>query len=73
MAIDTIFEERSGLRTSIKAVTSFVWARISLWRRIRRSRRALAHLSDDALADIGLTRDAALGEAIRPFWDSHRS
>lgn len=33
-----------------------------------RSRRALARLDDRALADIGLTRRAALIEANRPVW-----
>ncbi|QYX56123.1 DUF1127 domain-containing protein [Roseovarius sp. SCSIO 43702] len=36
---------------------------------ILRERRALARLSDRALRDIGISRDAALREARRPFWD----
>lgn len=38
---------------------------IALWR----SRRALARLDTRALADIGVTRDAADLEAQRPIWD----
>jgi uncharacterized protein YjiS (DUF1127 family) len=34
-----------------------------------RQRRALLHLDDTALADLGLTRREALREATRPFWD----
>ncbi|QIE44809.1 DUF1127 domain-containing protein [Pseudohalocynthiibacter aestuariivivens] len=37
-----------------------------------RSRRALAGLSPEALADIGINRDAALREANRPAWDLPR-
>ncbi|MGX0878528.1 uncharacterized protein YjiS (DUF1127 family) [Roseovarius sp. MBR-154] len=36
---------------------------------VRRQRRALLRLDDAALADLGLTRRAALREATRPFWD----
>ena len=32
-------------------------------------RRALYRLDDAALRDIGLTRETALREASRPFWD----
>ncbi len=34
-----------------------------------RQRRALARLDDAALDDIGLSRDEALRESRRPFWD----
>lgn len=34
-----------------------------------RQRQALARLDDRTLADLGLTRDAALAEANRPLWD----
>jgi len=36
---------------------------------VRRQRRNLARLDDAALRDIGLTRDQAMSEARRPFWD----
>ncbi len=36
---------------------------------VRRQRLKLAELDDRALADIGLTRQVALTEARRPFWD----
>ena len=50
-------------------------ARPSLGKRIltllslRRSRTDLAHLSDDQLRDIGLTRDQVADEIARPIWD----
>ncbi len=34
-----------------------------------RQRRALAALDDDALRDLGISRDEALTEARRPLWD----
>lgn len=34
-----------------------------------RSRRALANLDADQLADIGISREMAQLEAARPFWD----
>lgn len=34
-----------------------------------RQRRQLATLSNSQLADIGITRDQAMTEAARPFWD----
>lgn len=48
---------------------------VDLWRffllkvRVRRERENLSHLSDEALADIGVTRDAATVEAEREFDD----
>lgn len=40
---------------------------------LRSSRRALASLDDHMLADIGLTRDEAEREALRPVWDAPES
>ena len=40
---------------------------------LHRSRRALAALDSDALADIGLSRTEAVSEARRPFWDLPRA
>jgi uncharacterized protein YjiS (DUF1127 family) len=40
------------------------------WSERHRQREALRELADDKhlLADIGLTREQALGEAAKPFW-----
>lgn len=43
------------------------------WVAVARERRALAGLSDRALADIGLDPAAARREAARPFWDLPKS
>lgn len=37
---------------------------------VNRSRARLAVLDDHMLRDIGLSRDEALREADRPFWDA---
>lgn len=39
------------------------------WYELRRQRRQLASLSDDALKDIGLSRADIQQEAERPFWN----
>lgn len=36
---------------------------------VQRQRAALRRLDDTRLADLGLTRDAAMTEANRPIWD----
>jgi uncharacterized protein YjiS (DUF1127 family) len=46
-----------------------VWRRISDCVAVFAQRRALARLDDAALDDIGVTREAADAEAMRPFWD----
>lgn len=38
--------------------------------KVQQSRRALAKLSAEQLADIGLTRAQAEEEAARPLWDA---
>ncbi|MCO5145730.1 MAG: DUF1127 domain-containing protein [Aquamicrobium sp.] len=38
------------------------------WCARRRQRRALGHLDDRLLADIGLTRTQAEAERRKPFW-----
>jgi uncharacterized protein YjiS (DUF1127 family) len=41
-----------------------------LWEERSRQRAALRDIADDPhlLADLGLTRDAALDQADKPFW-----
>jgi uncharacterized protein YjiS (DUF1127 family) len=38
------------------------------WHERARQRRALRHLSDDLLGDIGISRAAALAEAQKVWW-----
>ena len=37
---------------------------------LARQRRALTHLDDAALRDVGISREEAETEAARPFWDA---
>lgn len=45
------------------------WSMLGGWTSVARQRAALARLDDHLLADIGVSRDAAEAEAVRPFWD----
>jgi uncharacterized protein YjiS (DUF1127 family) len=51
------------LRATRAAASRFI-----LWNERRESRRLLEEMDDHRLADIGLSRAEALGEARRPFW-----
>ena len=53
------------------ALRSTLAATIRLWQARSRQRRHLAELAqwdDHLLKDIGVSRDTALGEAAKPFW-----
>ncbi len=43
---------------------------LALWASRFRERRALTELSDHLLRDVGLTREQAEREAVKPFWQS---
>ncbi|MEM1375034.1 MAG: DUF1127 domain-containing protein [Pseudomonadota bacterium] len=43
---------------------------MSHWTRVARSRRSLARLDADQLADVGLSSDEAEAETKRAFWDA---
>jgi uncharacterized protein YjiS (DUF1127 family) len=46
-----------------------VIAALLRWQELARQRRALLHMDDHMLKDIGLSRADAVREAERPFWD----
>ena len=50
----------SGVVRTLRLASLF-----DLWR----SRRALARLDEDALKDVGLTKNDAKSESQRPVWD----
>ena len=58
------------VRPRSKSFFAIVWDSCSLWMGRRRQRDALADLAEDKhlLADIGMTREQALREAGKPFW-----
>ncbi|MFN3955422.1 MAG: DUF1127 domain-containing protein [Pararhodobacter sp.] len=53
-------------------IWSSLWARLERARCLARQRRALLDLDETLLRDIGLSREDALREAGRPFWDAPR-
>jgi len=66
-AIPTRAAARSG---SGRALLKTIADHVSLWARARRTRLHLLDLSEHELKDLGLTREAARQEALRPFWDN---
>jgi len=46
-----------------------VLRRVETWLGKRRSRLALLQLTDEQLRDVGISRDEARREGLRPFWD----
>ena len=59
---------RAG-RAAHSSVRPSLWQRIAAWNRVARERRRLLEMDDHILKDIGLTREEAYREAMRPFWD----
>ena len=62
---------RPTLRIRLSALQSSLTATIRLWMARGRQRRHLVELAewdDHLLKDIGVSRDAALREAAKPFW-----
>ena len=56
-----------GVSSAIDMV-GFVWFHWTARRELARQRRALKHMPDWQLADLGLCREAARAEAMRPVW-----
>ncbi|MFN3642500.1 MAG: DUF1127 domain-containing protein [Gemmobacter sp.] len=54
---------------TVRGAIAALWSTIRVARGLRRQRARLAGLDDHLLADIGLTRAQAMGEARRPPWD----
>ncbi|MEM6276788.1 MAG: DUF1127 domain-containing protein [Pseudomonadota bacterium] len=48
-------------------------ATIAHWQRVARSRRELARLDADQLADVGVTASEVEAETARSFWDAPAS
>ena len=67
--VDLLISSRSSRSSLLSSLLAFGIRRMVLWIHAARSRKQLSRLSDAALADIGLTREQAVYEASRPFWD----
>ncbi len=68
--IDTIVRARFRQRSVLREVFAFTAGKAVLWSHLARSRKQLSKLSDEALTDIGLSREVAKDEASRPFWET---
>ena len=55
--------QEAGMRSAPSSLSR--WGRF--WCRLR-TRKALLALTPDQLKDIGLTREQALEEGLKPFW-----
>jgi uncharacterized protein YjiS (DUF1127 family) len=58
------FHQQYALSNSVSSLLQ----RIPDWIARHRERNALAELSDHLLEDIGVSHEAALREAAKPFW-----
>lgn len=69
---DTIYKHiatPSGSQTDARDPTDLGWLRVvATWTGRRRQRRALSHLDERLLDDIGITRSEAAREIAKPFW-----
>jgi len=71
MAIDTIFAGADAEDCSaLKAAGRRLWLAFRAWYVKRQTRHALLGMTDDQLADIGISRHEAEREAAKSFyWD----
>ncbi len=59
----------SAPRSYVRRMTRRGWLQvIGVWIERRRQRRALAHLDDRFLRDVGISRSEAVREIAKPFW-----
>jgi uncharacterized protein YjiS (DUF1127 family) len=56
-----------------QAVLSSLASMITIWLNRRQGRRDLSVLDDRLLADVGISREDALREAIKPFWRTEKA
>jgi uncharacterized protein YjiS (DUF1127 family) len=59
---------RAGAWATVRRTVRRISEVLLRWHERRRQRGALLELNDHLLRDIGISRDAALGEATKPFW-----
>ncbi|MEM7223878.1 MAG: DUF1127 domain-containing protein [Pseudomonadota bacterium] len=63
-----VFHSPRLRQTRHRSALSGILATLLLWQERAAQRRALRALDPHELADIGVTRAAALSEAEKPFW-----
>jgi len=55
---------------ALRLIARNTWKRIDLYVERSHQRRQLAQFSTEQLRDMGISRDAALAESARSFWQS---
>ncbi len=60
----------NDLRSDVATRLQWIVASVSLWSAQRRQLRALNELDEQQLRDVGITRDQAIDEAGKPFWNA---
>lgn len=63
----TAINEHAGA-SPIRAVARPILDHLLLWSSRRHTRRQLRLMDGHMLSDIGLSRDEALAEGLKPFW-----
>ncbi|MEM7225945.1 MAG: DUF1127 domain-containing protein [Pseudomonadota bacterium] len=72
MTITTILQ-RGPRVLDLAGLAAALGAQVALWREraaFRRELRRLTKVGDHILRDIGLTREQAIQEAAKPFWQA---
>ena len=59
---------RGAHSSTVEHLIRRVFATLVVWSARMEQRRSLAEMDSRQLDDLGLTRDAALAEARKPFW-----
>lgn len=63
----------AATRFSFRVVLRSLFERFLALYGVYQERRTLEEMPEHLLRDIGLTREAARREAMRPFWDNPRA
>ena len=69
-SIDTIQRRAPSQRVTIGQLAKKAGKLMRVWFRAYTTRRQLHELTASELEDLNLTREAALNEARRPFWET---
>ncbi|MCV0426917.1 MAG: DUF1127 domain-containing protein [Roseibium sp.] len=69
-SMETILQHSVPRLRGVRQLVGILVRRLMSWIQVSRSRRQLLELTDRELEDLNLTREAAVEEARRPFWDS---
>ena len=68
MTTITIKHWHQAQSASLQETASSIWKLMQLLHERSRQRHQLARLSSEQLRDMGISREAALAESVKPFW-----